>query len=156
MALPPVDGGSGNVNGDFKILSQEPSILVQAGGKVVEAVTVSAMERAFAVQFGFTVPHNSWMGQAGSGSGMAETYTRVIASYIQEIAQAPHVVAIYGAPDTDLNGLLHDYLFVTVGIEGTDSTAEVRILQDSANSVAAFKKISDAYDQLVAIQNSGG
>lgn len=149
MALPPVDGGPGNVNGDFTIFSQNPDILVQAGGRVVDAVTVTAKENTYDVPFGFTVSKNTWQG------GAFETYTRVIASYIQEIAQAPHVVAIYGAPDTNRAGLLRDYLFVTVGIDGTDSTAEVRILQDNANTVRAFAAISAAYDQLVKNQNAG-
>lgn len=149
MALEPVSGGSGDVNGDFTILSQNPDILVQAGGRVVDAVTVTAVEKSFNVPFGFTASKTTWQG------GAFETYTRVIASYIQTIAQHPHVVAIYGAPDTDLNGLLHDYLFVTVGIDGTDSTAEVRILQDNANSVGAFTAIDNTYNQLVKNQNAG-
>jgi hypothetical protein len=149
VALAPVDGGSGNVNGDFRIESQNPDILVQAGGRVVDAVTVTATEKAYNVPFGFTVARSTWQG------GTFETYTRVIASYIQTIAQHPNVVSIFGAPDTNAAGLLGDYLFVTVGIAGTDSTAEVRILQDNANTVAAFTAIDNTYDQLVTNQNLG-
>ena len=49
MALAPVDGGSGNVNGDFKILSQQPAILVNPDGSVVDAVTVRARELTYGV-----------------------------------------------------------------------------------------------------------
>lgn len=150
MALAPVDGGSGNVNGDFVIDVQEPDILVRPNGSVVDAVTVTAREKAFNVPFQFTVAKTTWEGAE------FETYTRVIASYIQEIGQAPHVVAIYGAKDTDRNGFLQDYLFVTVGIDGTDSEAVVRILQDNANSVGAFQTIADAYTTLARNQAAGG
>jgi hypothetical protein len=150
MALQAVDGGSGNVNGDFEILTQEPGILLQAGNKVVDAVTVYAQEKAFNVPFTFTVPTSTWQGEE------FVTYTRVIASYIQEIAQYRNVVAIYSTPDTDPAGLLQDYLFVTVGIAGTDSTAEVKILQSQSNTTGAFAAIDATYNQLVTNQNAGG
>lgn len=150
MALQPVDGGSGDVNGDFVIDVQEPDILVRANGSVVDAVTVTAHEKTFNVPFQFTVPTSTWQG------GAFETYTRVIASYIQEIGNAPHVVAIYGAKDTDRNGFLQDYLFVTVGIDGTESEATVRILQDNANQVASFQTIADTYSTLARNQAAGG
>lgn len=150
MALQPVDGGSGDVNGDFVIDIQEPDILTRPNGSVEDAVTVTARERAYNVPFQFTVPTSTWQG------ALFETYTRVIASYIQAIAQFPHVVAIYGAKDTDRNGFLQDYLFVTVGIDGTESEAQVRVLQDNANSPAAFAAIDAAYNTLVRNQNAGG
>lgn len=146
MALQPVDGGSGNVNGDFVILSQEPAIIVTPTGKVEEGVTVNAQEMAYGVPFVFTMPTTTWQG------GAFATYTRVIASYIQAIGQFPNVVAIQSAPDTDLNGNLRDYLFVTVGITGTDSTAVCRVLQDAANSVGTFAEIQATYDTLAANQ----
>lgn len=149
MALQPVDGGSGNVNGDFRVESQIPSILVEPTGKVVDAVTVYATELAFGVPFVFTVSTATWQGAE------FETYARVIASYIQEIGQAPHVVAIQSTPDTDKSGNLRDYLFVTVGIDGTDSEAVVKVLQDNANSQATFAALSSTYDLLVRNQNIG-
>lgn len=146
MALVPVDGGSGDVNGDFEIETQEPAILSQAGGKVVDAVTVVARELAFNVQFTFTVATSTWEG------ALFKTYARVLAEYIQQIAMYRNVVAIYSAPDTDKAGLLQDFLFVTVQIAGTDSTAEAKILQSASNSVAAFQEIDRVYGILAANQ----
>lgn len=150
MALLPVDGGSGNVNGDFKIQRQVPDILVNADGSVSDAVTVEALELAYHVPFTFTVSTATWEG------AIFETYTRVIASYIQTIAQAPHVQDIYSAQDTDSRGLLRNYLFVTVGTDDGDNEAVVRVLQDSANSVATFAALDRAYNTLIANLSLGG
>jgi hypothetical protein len=146
MALQPVDGGSGDVNGDFEVITQEPAILMQAGGKVVDAVTVYARELAFNVPYTFTVASTTWQGAEFT------TYARVIAEYIQQIAMYRNVVAIYSTPDTDKAGLLQDFLFVTVGIDGTDSTAEAKILQSASNSVAAFQEIDRVYGILAKNQ----
>lgn len=144
MALDPVDGGNGNVNGDFRILYQQPAILDRADGSVVDAVTVTAKELAFNVDYTFTMPTNEWQG------AIFKTYARVLASYIQEIAQLDYVVDIQSTPDTTRRGLLRDFLFVTVATPSGNSEATVRVLQDQANSQQTFKTISDAYHTLLA------
>lgn len=143
MALDPVDGGNGNVNGDFKILSQEPTVLTLGDGTVKDAVTVRARELAYNVEYGFTMPTDQWQG------AIFKTYARVIASYIQEIGGMDHVVDIYSAQDTDRRGLLHDYLWITVATPDGNNEAVVRVLQDQANSQKTFKAITDAYATLV-------
>jgi len=144
MALDPVDGGNGNVNGDFKILSQQPSILVQSDGSVVDAVTVRARELAYDVEFTFTKSTATWQG------ALFETETRVLAADIQTIAGHPHVQALYSAQDTDRNGFLRDYLFVTVGTDDGENEATVKVLQDNANTTAGYAAIDKAYNTLIA------
>lgn len=148
MALVPVDGGGGNVNGDFRIIRQTPSIITEPDGTVKDAVTVTARELAFGVDYTFTMPTDTWQG------GTFVTYARVLASYIQEIASKPEVVDIYSTQDTNRRGLLNDYLFITVGIPGTDSEATVRVLQDQSNSLATFQAINDTYNTLATNQNA--
>jgi hypothetical protein len=140
-------GGAGPGGKDYVIETQNPNVLQQAGGKVVDAVTVLATETTYDVGYTFTVPTSTWQGQE------FDVYAADVASWIQVIAQHEHVVAMYGAQDIDRNGLLQDYLFVTVGIDGTDSTALVQILLSQANTPGAFAKIDAAYNLLVKRQN---
>lgn len=149
MALDPVDGGNGNVNGDFKILSQQPSILVQTDGSVVDAVTVRAKELAYAVEFTFTKSTATWQG------ALFETETRVLAADIQTVAGHQHVTALYSTQDTDRNGFLHDYLFVTVGTPDGENEATVRVLQDEANTTQGYKTIDAAYATLIRNLQAG-
>src|SRR5690348_17621630 len=106
MVLPADGGGPGTGPGgtDYTIISQEPNVLVQAGGKVVDAITVYATETIYNVGYTFTVPTSTWQGQ------IFQVYAADVASYIAMIAQHPNVIAIYGAQDTGVNGLLPDYL----------------------------------------------
>lgn len=138
--------GTGPGGKDYAIVTQEPNVLNQAGGKVVDAVTVYAVETTYDVGYTFTVATTTWQGQ------IFDVYAADVASWVKVIAEHPHVVGLYGAQDTDTNGLLQDYLFVTVGIDGTDSTALARIPLKNANTPAAFKKIDDTYAQLLARQ----
>lgn len=152
MCVLPVDGGgpnSGPGGKDYVILSQTPNILSQAGGSVVDAVTVIAQETTYSVGYTFTVPKNTWQGQE------FEVYAADVASWIQVIAQHDHVVGLFGAQDTDVNGLLQDYLFVTVGIDGTGSTAQTEIVLANANTPGAFAKIDATYARLAAVQSGG-
>lgn len=141
--------GTGPGGQDYVIVSQEPNVLSQAGGKVVDAVTVYATETTYGVGYTFTVPTSTWQGQ------IFQVYAADIASYIVVIAQHPNVVGLYGAQDVDVNGLLQDYLFVTVGIAGTDSTAITQIKLANANTPGAFAQIDAAYNQLLAHQQGG-
>ena len=149
MALVPVDGGGGNVNGDFKILSQQPSILVQTDGSVVDAVTVRAREKAYGVEFVFTKSTATWQG------ALFETEARVLAADIQTVAGHPHVQALYSTQDTDRNGFLHDYLFVTVGTDDEQNEATVRVLQDEANTIKGYTVIDNAYNTLIRNLGAG-
>jgi hypothetical protein len=139
--------GTGPGGKDYAITSQEPNVLQQAAGKVVDAVTVYATETTYDVSYTFTVSVATWQGQK------YDVYAADVASWIKVIAEHDHVVGLYGAQDTDVNGLLQDYLFVTVGIDGTDSTALTQVLLKNANTPAAFGKINAAYNHLVARQN---
>ena len=55
-----------------------------------------------------------------------------------------------------MRGLLRNYLFVTVGTDDGDNEAVVRVLQDSANSVATFAALDRAYNTLIANLSLGG
>ena len=149
MSLDPVDGGSGNVNGDFKILSQEPAILVRTDGTVVDAVTVRARELAYGVEFVFTKDTATWQG------ALFETEARVLAADIQTVAGHQHVQALYSTQDTDRNGFLHDYLFVTVGTDDGENEAVVKVLQDEANTLKGYTAIDNAYNTLIRNLNAG-
>lgn len=138
--------GTGPGGKDYVIVSQEPNVLNQAGGKVVDAVTVFATETTYDVGYTFTVATSTWQG------AIFDVYAADVASWIKVIAEHDHVVGLYGAQDVDANGLLQDYLFVTVGIDGTDSTALTQILLKNANTPAAFAKIDATYAQLLARQ----
>lgn len=139
--------GTGPGGKDYVIVSQEPNVLNHAGGKVVDAITVYATETTYDVGYTFTVSTKTWQGQE------FDVYAADVASWIKVIAEHDHVVGLYGAQDTDVNGLLQDYLFVTVGIDGTDSTGLTQVLLKNANTPAAFRKIDAAYSLLVARQN---
>lgn len=141
--------GTGPGGKDYEINTQEPSVLVQAGSKVVDAVTVIATETTYGVPYTFTVPTSTWEGQEFG------VFAADVASWIQVIAQHDHVVGLYGAQDTDASGLLRDYLFVTVGIAGTDSTAQTRILLQNANTPGAFDAIDQTYSVLARNQSGG-
>lgn len=139
--------GTGPGGKDYVISSQEPNVLQQPGGKVVDAVTVYATETTYGVGYTFTVSLNTWQGQ------IFDVYAADVASWIKVIAEHDNVVGLYGAQDTDANGLLQDYLFVTVGIADTDSTAQTQILLKNANTPAAFAKIDNTYKTLLAHQS---
>jgi hypothetical protein len=151
MSLPADGGGPGTGPGglDFRIISQTPNILHQAGGAVVDAVTVTAVETTYNVGYTFTRSLSEWEGAEWS------VFAADVASWIGVIAAHDHVIGLYGAQDTDANGFLDDYLFVTVGIDGTDSEAQTRVLLENANTPAAFQKIDNTYSLLVQRQNGG-
>lgn len=151
MSLPADGGGPGTGPGglDFRIVSQTPNILYQAGGVVVDAVTVIAVETTYNVGYTFTRSLREWEGAEWS------VFAADAASWIGVIAAHANVVGLYGSQDTDVNGFLEDYLFVTVAIDGTDSEAQVKILLETSNTPAAFQKIDDAYNLLLQRQNGG-
>lgn len=147
--LEPVGGGIQAAPGTYKVTSQQPTIIVETSGDVVDAVTVRARELTYGVEYTFTVPTSTWQGE------LFQLEAGKLAADIQAIAQHPNVQAIYSAQDTDTNGFLHDYLFVTVGTDDGQNEAVVKLLQETANSVSGLNKIDAAYQTLQTNLASG-
>ena len=150
MALEPVDGGQAAAPGTYQVLSQQPTVLVQTDGTVVDAVTVRALEKTYGVEYTFTKSVATWQG------ALFQLEAANLASDIAAIAAHDHVQALYSAQDTDANGFLRDYLFVTVVTDDGQNEAVVKLLQDTANSVSGLNKIDAAYNTLIKNLNSGG
>jgi hypothetical protein len=146
MAILPEAGGPPSTSGAVRDVTSRDTILVQAGGKVVDAATISATDGVYGINFEFTLPKTDWRAEIIKVS--ASNY----ASYIQTIAKHDHVIAAYYAPDTNEAGLLIDTLIVIVGTAGEESTAEVEIPFSMLNTPKAFARIDAAYNQLVKIQ----
>jgi hypothetical protein len=147
VPLPIEPDGGGTVGAvSFRVTSQEPTIKVLAGGRVVDAMTIGVHENKYGLDFAFTITRAEWQGEG----------TRVAAydyaSYIQEIAGADHVVAIQYAQDTNEAGLLVDVLYVTVATTALDQTALAVVPFSTLNTPRAFQIIADTY---AALQRNG-
>lgn len=147
MALPiEVDGGGTPGAVSFRVTSQEPTILVQAGGKVVDAMTIGVHENKYGLDFAFTISRLEWSGEGTQVA--AYDYT----SWIQEVAGADHVVAIQYAQDVNAAGLLIDVLYVTVTTTAVDQTAVAVVPFSTLNTPRAFQILADTY---AALQRNG-
>jgi hypothetical protein len=148
VALPIEPDGGGTVGAvSFRVTSQEPTIKVLAGGRVVDAMTIGVHENKYGLDFAFTITRAEWQGEGTKVA--AYDYT----SYIQEIAGADHVVGIQYAQDVNpANGLLTDVLYVTVATTALDQTAVVTIPFQALNTPHAFQLIADTYN---ALQRNG-
>lgn len=140
------DGGAAGTSGSVRDVTSRDTILVQPGGRVVDAATISATDGKYGIPFEFTLPKTDW--RANIVQVSASNY----ASYIQQIGGHDHVVAAYYAPDTNAAGLLIDTLIVVVATEDELSTTEVEIPFSMLNTPAAFGRIDAAYARLKAIE----
>lgn len=136
--------GADPVTGDYEVTGQEPAIDVLSGNRVVNAQTIYAREKSFDIDFQFTLPQEVYMG-IGPQAAAADR-----ASWIQTVAVIPYVQAIWVDRDANAQGLLRDYVFVTVGTDDGLNTSLVRVLLDNLNTPAAFQTIEDAWNHLKA------
>lgn len=148
MALEPVDGGNQPTPNDFTIVRQVPSILSETDGTVKDAVTVTARESTYGIEFTFTMPTDQWQG------AIFKTYAAEVASWIKALAEFDHVSDVYSGQDTNSRGLLNDYLWITVQTPDGNGEAVVKVLQTQANSTGTYAKIQKTYDTLLANQNA--
>jgi hypothetical protein len=147
VPLPIEPDGGGTVGAvSFRVTSQEPTIKVLAGGRVVDAMTIGVHENRYGLDFAFTITRAEWQGEGTRVA--AYDYT----SYIQEIAGADHVVGIQYAQDTNAAGLLVDVLYVTVATTALDQTATAVVPFSTLNTPRAFQIIADTY---AALQRNG-
>ena len=136
-------GTAGNpVTGDYQVTGQEPDILVLAGNRVVPAQTIYAREKTYGIEFQFTIAQTVY---AGEGPNVAAADR---AMWLQQIGADEHVQAVWVDKDTNAQGFLRDYVFVTVGTDDGLNTTLVRILLDSANTPGAFQAIADAWSRI--------
>jgi hypothetical protein len=147
----PIEAGEGGAAGESGSVvpgsvTSRDTILVQPGGGVVDAATISAIDGIYGIAFSFTLPKTQWQTQIIKVS--ASNY----ASYIQQIGGHDHVVAAWYAPDTNAAGILIDTLVVVVQTDDGTSSAEVEIPFSMLNTPAAFNRIDAAYGQLVELQ----
>lgn len=148
MPIEPVDGGASSTPNDFSIVRQQPAIITETDGTVKDAVTVTARESTYGIEFTFTMPTDQWQG------AIFKTYAAEVASWIKALAEFDHVSDIYSAQDTNSRGLLNDYLWITVQTPDGNGEAVVKVLQANANTVGTFQKIQDTYATLLANQNA--
>jgi hypothetical protein len=145
----PIDAqGGGDVGdgGSVRDVTSRDAILVQPGGAVVDAATISAVDGIYGIAFSFTIPKTDWRAEIIRVS--ASDY----ASYIQTIAAHDHVTAAWYAPDTNAAGLLIDTLVVVVATSDGLSSASVEIPFAILNTPQAFARIDAAYNELVSIE----
>ncbi len=146
MAILAGEGGAPGPSGSVHDVQSRDTILVQPGGGVVDAATISAIDGVYGIPFEFTLPKTDWRAEIIAVS--ASNY----ASYIQQIGGHDHVVAAFYASDTNPAGLLIDTLVAVVATDDGLSTTDVVIPFPMLNTPAAFGKIDAAYTQLTAIQ----
>lgn len=146
MPIEAGDGGPPGESGAVRDVKSRDTILVQPGGQVVDAATISATDDIYGIYFEFTLPKTDWRAQIIKVS--ASNY----ASYIQQIAQHDHVIFAYYAPDTNAAGLLIDTLVVGVATEDERSTSQVELPFAILNTPGAFQRIDDAYNRMKAIE----
>ena len=146
MPLPVGDGGPPGESGSVRDVTSRDTIMVQPGGDVVDAATITATDGIYGITFSFTLPKTDWRAQIIRVS--ASNY----ASYIQQIAGHDHVTAVWYAPDTNAQGLLVDTLVVQVSTDDGSSSAETEIPFSRLNTPGAFQQIDNVYNALLDIE----
>lgn len=150
MVLPAGEGGEPGTTGKYRILGQEPTILVRAANNVVDAVTVTAVDGVFGVVFQFTKSRKDWEGQIVTVAAADR------ASWIQVMAQHEHVTAMAYQQGITAASLLRDEMVMTVSTPNGENAIDVAWPLDTLNTPAAFAAVDRAYDRLVAVANSTG
>lgn len=138
MAVEPQGSGGTGGPGGVTLTGSEPSLLVQSGTKAVDATTVFATDTIYGIDFQVTVPQTEFLGAGPEAT--AELY----ASYIQQVAALPAVVAAYYGQDVNAAGNLVDSLFVVVGDPTQAFTTTVSVPIVNSNTPASFAKIAAA------------
>lgn len=141
-------GGAGATPGTYAVGPQSSTILVDSGGNVVDAVTISATESIYGVDFQFTVPRSAWDAAAGiaaaGAGGAGNTGTAALelgsqyAAVIQAFGELAPVVAISYQRGINKQNLLIDQLVVTVtdpaGLSSIDVVVPLDPAQESASN----------------------
>lgn len=135
-------GDGGPITSQFTVVSQEPDILVQTGNKVVQAETIYARELTFGIDYQFTIPLTTYMGEG------PEAAAGLRAEWLQTLGNHEHVVGLYVTQDVNAQNLLRDYVFITVGTDDLQNTTQIRVLLDNANNPGTFQAIDDAWNRV--------
>ena len=114
----------------FYPLGSYRTVKVLTGQSVLDIQYVTCATIPTGITFAYGVPHDSWQGGAGPGIGLLDD----IAVQIEQLVTNLHVVAGTAIQDLDLNGLLEDYVALTVeydrssvGLPPLFGTVNVRI-----------------------------
>jgi hypothetical protein len=150
VALEKLDGGGGASAGQFKILAQRPDILIQGVNRVVDAVTVTVLDRLYGVVFSFTRSKSSWEG--GATPAAASFY----AGGIQALAGYQHVQGIAYTQDTNASGNLIDQVIVTVGTDDGDQEASFVWPLETLDGQGVYAKVDSTFAHLMDVANSTG
>lgn len=135
-------GDGGPITSQFQVTGQEPDIIVQTGNRVKQAETIYARELTFGIEYQFTIPLDEYM---GSGPDAA---AGLRAEWLQTLGNHEHVVGLYVTQDVNAQNLLRDYVFITVGTDDLENTAQVRVLLDNANNPRTFGLIDQAWNRV--------
>ena len=150
MVLPVLEGGPEGTTGAYRVLGQEPTILVRGANQVVDAVTVTAQDATYGVVFQFTKSKAEWEGQIVTVAAADR------ASWIQVMAQHEHVIGMAYVQNVTGAGLLQDAMEITVGTDDGAQAVTLTWPLDSLNTPAAFAAVDTAWSRLMAVANSGG
>lgn len=131
-------GGNAAAPGSFKVVGQRPTILIQGGSQVVDAMTIDVQELTYGIFFSFTIPRTQWAGDGTQAE--ADAYTAVV----QSIAAYAPVIAVNYAQDVNAAGALIDTLIVTVATPDGLNTANVTVPLSGTAGTAPFAAIDKA------------
>lgn len=127
----------------FKVLGQRPTVLVQGGSHVIDAMTIDVQDSMYGIFFSFTIPRTEW---AGDGTQNEASY---YAGLVQYIAGRENTVAVAYAQDVNAAGALIDTLIVTVGTPDGLNTANVTVPLLAAGQPSTFAALDKAEATLV-------
>lgn len=143
MAMPPVDGGSGDDS--YTPVSQASSWRVNANGTVTPVEVITVTSDKYGVTFTFTITQHEFQMDGGAGVSGERT------AQVNYIATVDHVQGIRWEEDAGSDGGLYNYLVVTVGTDDGEITTDVRIRMDSIGTPGAFAAVDKAWANLVAL-----
>ena len=101
----------------FYPLGSYRTVKVLSGQTVLDVQYVTCVTIPTGMTFAYGVPWDSWQGGAGPGIGLLDS----IATQLEEMATNLHVVAGSATQDLDANGLLEDFVSVTVEYDRSSS-----------------------------------
>lgn len=143
MALPPVDGGSGDDS--YTPVSQASSWRVNANGTVTPVEVITVTSDKYGVTFTFTITQHEFQMDGGAGVSGERT------AQVNYIATVDHVQGIRWEEDTGTDGGLYNYLVITVGTNDGERTTEVRARMDQLGAQSTFSAISAAWKSILQL-----
>lgn len=139
LVLQNTGGGAEPPPGSYKVVSQQPALLVRSATSVVDAMTITVQDELYGVLFSFTIPLTEW--QAEGTHTLAMQYTE----WVQEVGALPHVQAMYYVQVPNAAGQLVDSMEITVGTDDLTQTTLVTTPLVLGSSIAATNAVDDAY-----------